>query len=344
MIFLKKIGKNFGAECGRGTHQLRRSQMRKMFHVFLWVFTSLMVLTGTVCAEDKKIGVAYFGKSNMTTTVVESFKEEMAKLAPTGIEFEYQLELADVQALGDVVKRFEKEKDAMVILRSNGVEYLRDNPPSIPSFIGGCNHPTELGAVKNLERPEGNITGVSYFVPRNLQFDVFLKLVPDMKSIFLLQEKGHASAPIDIADTEKLAKKLGLKFDYKVCATKEEALEAIAANKKNFQVFIIGSAAMIMDNTNLFVASHPDVIFLSYSTPPVKIGALGGGAADDKKLGKFLAETVVDVMIGGKKISEVPVKFDSEPKFLINAKTAKQFGIEIPYEVLQFATIVGEEK
>ncbi|MCP4720369.1 MAG: sugar ABC transporter substrate-binding protein, partial [Desulfobacteraceae bacterium] len=71
-----------------------------------------------------------------------------------------------------------------------------------------------------------------------------------------------------------------------------------------------------------------------------KQGALGGFVADDEKLGYYLAQTVVDVLINGKSTASVPVKFDEDPKFFVNLKTAEKLGVELPYAILQAATII----
>ena len=78
----------------------------------------------------------------------------------------------------------------------------------------------------------------------------------------------------------------------------------------------------------------------SYSSKPVKAWALGGFVADDKKLGCMLAESVVAVLKNGKTIKEVAVKVDPEPKFYINAKTAEALKIDIPFTILETATVI----
>jgi putative ABC transport system substrate-binding protein len=67
---------------------------------------------------------------------------------------------------------------------------------------------------------------------------------------------------------------------------------------------------------------------------------LGGFVAEDQKLGRMLAESLVDVVIKGKKIGAVPVKVDPKPMFYVNAKTAQKIGVEVPFQILQAATVV----
>ncbi len=59
----------------------------------------------------------------------------------------------------------------------------------------------ELGTVMKLQAPEGNITGVTYHLPVDSQFEIFQAIVPELKALFLLLGKGDPSAVVDQAAT-----------------------------------------------------------------------------------------------------------------------------------------------
>jgi putative ABC transport system substrate-binding protein len=304
----------------------------------------LMVLMGsflnnTVVAADVQVGLAWVGKSGMANRVSEGFVAEVAELAPQ-IKLEAQKDLQSLDALKEVVDRFQKEKKAMVILRSNGAEWLGKNPPALPTFIGGCNHPKILGAVQNLERPEGNITGVTYYLPVTSQFDVFQAILPKMDSVLLLMGKGNPSAPIDQAGTKEVCAKRNIKYKEVMAESREEVLKAVAEHKDKVSAMIIGNQALVIDITKDIMAEAGKTPVFSYSSEPVKDGALGGFVADDEKLGRMLAQSLVDVVVKGMAIGTVPVKVDPKPLFYVNAKTAQKIGVEVPFEILQAATVV----
>ena len=94
-------------------------------------------------------------------------------------------------------KEFEASKSGIVFLRSNGAGFLGKASPRIPCFIGGCNDPRALGAVNNPSAPEGNITGVTYYIPFAKRFDTIMKLFPNIKTVGVLLEKGHPGTPIE---------------------------------------------------------------------------------------------------------------------------------------------------
>ncbi len=300
-------------------------------------FTIMMGSVSIVLATD--VGVAWVGKSGMATRVAKGFSEAMNTLAP-GIKLEYHKELGSIDELADLTAKWKNEKAGMVIFRSNAAKWLAKNPPSIPTFIGGCNHPGQLGTVKNLEAPEGNITGVTYYLPKEQQFEIFTAIIPDMNSVLLLIEKDHPSSLIDQEGTKAVCDESGIQYNEKFCSSVDEAVAAVEAYSEKVSVIIIGNQAIVIDGAGAIIKAAGNTPVLSYSSKPAKVGALGGFVADDGKLGNMLAESVVDVLKNGKAIKDVPIKVDPDPKFYVNAKAVEKLELEIPFVILEAANII----
>lgn len=316
---------------------MRKSGSGGLGMVFSTLF--LLVFCWASSPYAAEIGVAWAGKSGMANRVADGFAKGIAEFAPD-LKIEYHKELDSVEALAEVAGRFQQEKQGMVILRSNGAEWLGQNPPTIPTFIGGCNHPGELGAVKNLDAPEGNITGVTYFLPVRTQFETFRAILPGLKSVLLLVDPSNPSAAIDREGTREVCTAMGIAYNEKACGSKEEIVAAVQEYQGKVEAMIIGSQATIIDNTTAAVETAGSTPVFSFSSKPVKDGAVGGFVADDVQLGRMLAQSVADVMVNGKAIKDVPVKVDPKPIFYVNVKSAQRLGLEIPYEILETATLV----
>lgn len=70
-------------------------------------------------------------------------------------------------------------------------------------------------------------------------------------------------------------------------------------------------------------------------------GALAGMSANDiSRLGRMLGESVIDVLIKGKAIRDVPVKTDPIPRIYVNIDTADRMGLQISYDFLNAVEIV----
>jgi putative ABC transport system substrate-binding protein len=111
-------------------------------------------------------------------------------------------------------------------------------------------------------------------------------------------------------------------------------------NRDKVSVIIIGTQAMVFDNTGKIIDAAGKTPVFAYSEKPIKNGALGGYVADDEKLGRMIAEQVIEVLVKKKPMKDVPFRFDTEPVFYLNGKTYTRLGLEIPAGVLGAAKIV----
>ena len=304
------------------------------------LFAALGVF-GTATADQKEIAVIWEGKSRMTTNVAMGLLPGLRQLAPD-LKVTLYRELKDIQAAEKIFRECEPKVDGIVFLRSSGAQFLATVDPKVPCFVGGCNNPAELGTIKNLNAPEGKITGVTYFIPYEKRFEIIKSLFPNTKRIALLVEKGHASTPIEQQGTREQCDRLGITYNEVVASNLNELLDGTRRLSGSVDLFIISSTRLVMDNiVNLLPILNPAKIpTFSFAEEPVKAGAVAGVAADDAKLGRFLAESVVDVVVKGKPVSQVPVKTDPDPRISINEPMMNSLGLKFPDALLKKAELV----
>jgi putative ABC transport system substrate-binding protein len=199
-----------------------------------------------------------------------------------------------------------------------------------------------LGTIKNLNSPEDNITGVTYFIPYQEIFKVMLALFPNVKSVGILLEKGHPGALIDQEGTREQCQRLKLAYNEVVAGNREQLVDGAKKLSGKVDIFIISNTALAMDNTValLPVANASNTPMFAFAEKPVKAGAVVGMVADDIKLGSMLADSVIDVVVNRKPVSQVPVKTDPEPKLLVNQAMMQSLGLKFPQEILQRAQMV----
>ncbi|MBN2297934.1 MAG: hypothetical protein JXM72_05045, partial [Deltaproteobacteria bacterium] len=243
-----------------------------------WLFVFSLVLLSNMgiglILHAKDLGVVWYTSSGMVDSVMEGFNEQIMKLAPD-LNIEYQRAITSEDEFGKIVERFNREKDAMIVMRSHGAQWLVKHPPSIPAFIGACNNPLELGVVGNLDAPEGNITGVTYFIPTMTQIKVFKAMIPNMNSLMLMVEEGHPSSPLDRKGTKTACESIGIAYHEAVCKSPEDIDAAVAEYKDKVSVMVIGNQALIMDNTKRILGNSGKTPVVAFSSKPVKDGALG---------------------------------------------------------------------
>jgi putative ABC transport system substrate-binding protein len=292
-------------------------------------------------AQEKSIAIMWVGKSGMAKRVMSGFLARQKEQEPD-LKVELEPEIESMSKAAKLYHGFESKMDGIVFLRSSGAEFLGTVSPKVPSFVGACNNPLYLGAVNSLSSPQGKITGVTYFIPYENRFRVIKSLFPEAKSVALLAQKGHPSTPIDQQGTKAQCGLLNMEYHEAVVSSPDELIKKAGELAPDVDLLIIGNQALIIDNTVslLAVSNKSNTPIFSYADKAVKSGAVAGLSADDWKLGAMLADIVIAVVVNGRKVSQVPVKMDPEPKLLINKAMMGALGLNFPEEIMQKAEII----
>ncbi len=316
--------------------------MRRSFQL-LFVGLVLAATVGlpanAICAA-KEIAVIWDSKSLMVNNVLLGLLPRLRELAPD-VKVSVHREMPNMEEAKKVFHDSETKKDGIVFFRSSGAQFLGTTTPKVPCFIGACNNPAEIGVIKNLNAPEGMVTGVTYFIPYDKRFEVIRALFPNAKSVALIWQAGHPGGPIDQAGTKEQCKRFGIEYKEAVAPRLDQLLEEIKKVGK-VDLYIISSTALAMDNVVNFlpICNATKTPMFSYADKPVKSGAVAGIAADDMKLGQMLAESVVDVVVKGKPIRQVPVKMDPDPKLSLNKAMMQKLDLKVPEDILKRAVVL----
>ena len=155
-------------------------------------------------------------------------------------------------------------------------------------------------------------------------------------------QKDHPVTEIEGPATREQCKKLGLEYHEIVPKDRRELSEAVALLADKVDLIIISNCVVAFDNVTAILpeANKRRVPIFSYEAKAVQRGAVAGIAASDEKLGRLLADSVVDVVVKGKPIAEVPVKMDPAPRFLVNAKMLRSLGLTFPEHIMEKAELI----
>lgn len=311
--------------------------IRSKLAIALLSTVSIGIVTSHAFAVD--VGVVWQGKSSMASTILSGIQEQLAE-SNADIKLEVMEAVETQEDLDKAVKAFETSKQGIIVLRSNGSAYLAGNQPSIPTFIGGGNHPEALGVMKDMKAPEGNITGVTYALPLEGPLQSFMSITPEVSSFLLLSQTNYPSSPIDWKGTKSACEALEIECAQAFAASRDELIKVVEENVGKYDAFILGNQSTVFSNADAVVSASGGKPVFSYAEKGVAGGALGGIVADDRKLGHMLAKSVVSVLIDQKSIKSVPVKMDDEPRVIINMTAVGELGIDLPADIFEIAEFV----
>jgi putative ABC transport system substrate-binding protein len=209
--------------------------------------------------------------------------------------------------------------------------------------IGG--DPVKFGLVASLDRPGGNLTGVSYLVSTLVpkQFEIISELVPDAKTIGFLFNPRNPNAESETKELEAAVKNRNGKL---VVANASAEAELPLA----FESFSQHKVGALCVEADWFLVGSPDLIALSarhalpaiYSAPElVAAGGLMSYGNDRKDAYRTMGAYAARIL-NGEKPGDLPVQQSTKVQLAINLKTAKALGLSFPVTLLGRADEVIE--
>jgi putative tryptophan/tyrosine transport system substrate-binding protein len=217
---------------------------------------------------------------------------------------------------------------------------------SIPiAFYVGVD-PVEMGLVASLNRPGGNLTGVTslsvQLVPKRLE--LLHELLPAATVLALLLNPTNPNAATQTRDLEAAARQLGLAL-HVLNAANERDFESVFAELAGLK-----AGALVVGADGLFVrhAEELGALALRHRVPAIfqdRAFAVGGGLTS---YGASLQDAyrLVGIYAGrllkGEKPAELPVQQAIKVELVINLKTAKALGLTVPLPLLGRADEVIE--
>jgi putative ABC transport system substrate-binding protein len=210
---------------------------------------------------------------------------------------------------------------------------------TIPIVFTLGNDPVRLGLVASLNRPGGNITGVSILTLELAakRLEVLHTLVPNASVIALLANPDNqVIAQPEARATQEAARGLGLQVIV-VNARNEEEIAAAFAKIEQVHVgaLLVASDALLearRDQLIALAARHAMPTLYS-ETDIVAEGGLAGYGANFRDAYRA-AGGYAGKILDGANPAELPILQPSSVELVVNLKTAKALGLTVPQSLL----------
>jgi putative ABC transport system substrate-binding protein len=204
--------------------------------------------------------------------------------------------------------------------------------------LGG--DPVKFGLVASLNRPGGNVTGVSFIgnalVPKLLE--LLRELVPQADAIAFLVNPNNPNAEFDTKDVQAAAQALRLSVHI-LRASSESDIDTAFANliQQRIGALLLGPDGVLTSRREQLVAlaeRHriPAVYYERQFTLAGGLMSYGARRADSYRQ----AGIYVGRILKGEKPADLPVVQPTKFELVINLKTAKALGLSVPL-TLQYA-------
>lgn len=222
---------------------------------------------------------------------------------------------------------------------------LRRATSTIPIVFVFNPNPVGSGLVSSLNHPGGNVTGVAHVSPYSApkRVELLKDTIPGLSSVALIYDPysalQFANRP-ELEDTRAAANQLGLSFESFDCGG-PEALEEAISKASRFGAAILGN-----NNWHIFMPEQIAGLCIARKLAAIAPADVFPGAGLLMSYGPNWPKLVrsagrlVKKILEGEKPENIPVEEPTEFDLVLNLKTAKAIGLQIPPIMLARATRV----
>jgi putative ABC transport system substrate-binding protein len=216
--------------------------------------------------------------------------------------------------------------------------------PTVVAF--GVGDPVATGLVANLARPDGNITGISDVATTlsTKRLGLLKELLPKLHRVAMLWNKDDLGMSLRYDASAKAAAAMGV--DVQAVGVREpddfNAAFAVMDREPPGAILMVSDSLTVLNRKRVFdyAALHRLPAIYEYD-PLVREGGLMSYGPDLRESFERAA-SMVDRIFKGAKPADLPFEQPTHYLFVLNLKTAKSIGLEIPPTVLALADEVVE--
>lgn len=319
---------------------------------FIALFGAVVAMPVAASAQRSEIAVVgvlspEWPKTGNVDGLIEGLRG-LGYVEGRNIRFEYRWAEGKYDQLSELAADLIRLKvDVIVAFVTKAAEVAKSQTSTIPIVMVGVADPVGAGLATSLARPGGNVTGTSSMAVALVakQLELLKLAAPDRTNIAAMFNPTNVTfQTLQVKEAKRASEALGLQLRFIEVREPSEfqaAFDTVARER-------IGVLLILADP--LFFANSKQLAELSMKSPLITMtayrtlaeaGALmsyGPNYFDSYKA----AASYVDKILRGDKPADLPIDQSSRFEFVVNLKTAKILGIEIPTSVLGFATEVIE--
>jgi putative tryptophan/tyrosine transport system substrate-binding protein len=217
---------------------------------------------------------------------------------------------------------------------------------TIPIVFTIGDDPVAAGLVTSLNRPGGNVTGVSFFTIAlgAKRLELLHELVPTATVFAMILNPKSPNADVQLKDAQAAAQAIGQQIHIFNASTENEIDTAFAdVAKQKFDALLVGTDPFFTSQRDRLVALAarnriPAVYSVRDYAQAGGLMSYGASLTDAYHQAALYAGKILK----GTKPADLPVMQSTKFELVINLRTAKELGLEVPWFLQQRADEVIE--
>jgi ABC-type uncharacterized transport system substrate-binding protein len=323
--------------------------MKTWFPAFL-VAVMLILTQGVAGAEQaaKVPRIGYLGVNDSSSPLFESFRQGLRELGYLeGQNIIIEPRIGEESQFRDLAADLVRLKMDVIVAQPAAIPVAMSVTTTIPIVMTFPGDPVLNGFVASLERPGGNVTGVSGLSLGlgGKWLELIKETIPTAKRVAVFwnrraEEKFPVSKTVD-----SVARSLGVNLQWSEVGPTQNGIPWLYARLRRAELsqsdaFIVlpGIAGMyrLEDIADFGLRNRIPGIFGRTDLDMDQMGGLMAYGANRSEQSRRAAY-FVDKILKGANPAELPVELPKKFELVINLKAAKEIGITVPPRVLAWA-------
>lgn len=284
---------------------------------------------------------------------ITQFQEHPA-LDDSRIGFLEAIEAAGYVIGRDIIIDYQNSQGDMTLVRTIAEKFVQDGydmiyaiatpnllaaaalTQDIPIVFAAIRDPIGAQVVESFERPGGNITGTSHWIPVSEQIKLVQEIMPGVDRIGIVYNAGEVNSRIQVEEAREWAAARGITIVERTVTSTAEVYQAAESLVGHVSVIFIPTDNTVVSalESVLDVAERFKIPVIASDISTAERGAAAAYGADFVQLGRQAGNIALRILFEGADPATTPVETQAELDLAINEGAARRMGLTIPEEVL----------
>ncbi|SSC67845.1 ABC transporter substrate-binding protein [Ciceribacter selenitireducens] len=294
-------------------------------------------------AEDVTVAVTAIVEHPALDAARDGIKEALAEAGykdGENLTFVYESAQGNPGTAAQIARQFVGDAPTVIVpISTPSAQAVVSATRDIPVVFTAVSDPLGAELIKDMEKPGGNVTGLSDMSPVADHVALIKEITPNAKSIGFIYNTAEANSVSTLAALKAEAEKAGLTIVESVATKSAEVQGAARALVGRVDVIYVPTDNTIVSafEAAVGVAEEAKIPLYAGDTDSVNRGALAALGFNYFDVGKQTGEIVVRVL-KGEKPGDIPVRVAAGTDLVINKKAAAKMGVTFPESITSRAT------
>jgi putative ABC transport system substrate-binding protein len=302
---------------------------------------SIVSLSSAEAGAEKSIGILLFSGEARYVEATKGFKDTLREAGFGEPQTRISTENADANKAkaAELVQKYAAAKmDLIFAVGTHATLAVTREIKDVPIVFGVVYDPVEAGIAKDWKSSGNNTTGTSTKMPMSELMDSLKRFAP-VKSLAVLYTYGEKNSEAQLRDLQGIQANYGIKIVPVPLSRTDEIPQLLPLVLRSTDALYITGSNLVDSQiaTIVDMATKAKITTITHLDDLVEKGVLLGVCPSPYLLGRLAGEKAVEIFKGAEP-SSIPIESLKQFEVIINLKTARAGGFQVPPDFLKTVT------